>query len=97
MQICHVNTLGNVADPLQKISMEDIQNGDQEIVLMKHHFLTTGEKVRVFFKSAYFCTLVVILVFYWTPLIQKTIFERYGALMTFYLIFISKYQIKSSF
>ena len=46
MQICHVNTLRNVADLLRKIS---IQNDDQEVVPIKQHFLTAREKVRVLY------------------------------------------------
>ena len=59
--ICYANTLGNVVDLLRKISKRDIQNGDQEILPMKQHFIIAREKIRVFY-PAFYCILVAILV-----------------------------------
>ena len=59
MQIYHVNTLRNVGDLLRKISKQDIQNGDQEILPIKQHFLIAREKISDL-SPVSCCTLVAI-------------------------------------
>ena len=57
MQIYYANTLGNVFDLLRKISKLDIQNGDQEIVPMKQHFIIAREISNIFFFFFFFFAL----------------------------------------
>ena len=56
MQICHVNTLGNVTDLLRKLSKRDIQNGDREIVPMKPLWFYCSREDKDFVPSTFLCT-----------------------------------------